>query len=83
MTPFGPVPVSLAGFGAPGCNLLLDPLVLTFVPNVSGTGNWSIGIPNQAGFIGMQLVNQGMALVNGVNALGAVVTNGGEGVVGN
>lgn len=81
-TPLGPTPVSLGLFGAPGCSLLLDPLATMFVVNVGGNGNSVMPIPNFAGLAGLSLYHQAMVFAPGVNNLGAVVTNGGEGVIG-
>lgn len=82
-TPFGPAPLPMGPLGAPGCQLLIDPLAFTTVANTAGRGAWSLVIPNNALFRGTQIVNQAMVLAPGVNALNGVVTNGGEGVVAN
>lgn len=83
MTPFGPAPLSMAFLGAPGCSLLLDPLATLLVLNFGGTGAWQMAVPNRAGLVGTVIYNQALVFAPGVNALGAVVTNGGEGVIGN
>jgi hypothetical protein len=81
-TPLGPTPLSLGMFGAPGCSLLLDPVATGFVANIGGSGQFGMAIPNFAGLVGISLYHQGLVFAPGFNNLGAVVTNGGEGVIG-
>jgi len=82
MTPLGPTPLSLSLFGAPGCSLLLDSLATMFVANLGGNGNFVMGIPNFPGLTGIALYHQALVFAPGFNSLGAVVSNGGEGVIG-
>lgn len=81
-TPLGPTPLSLSQFGAPGCSLLLDTLATMFVANIGGNGQFLMGIPNFPGLVGVSLYHQAMVFAPGFNALGAVMSNGGEGVIG-
>lgn len=83
-TTYGPftLPLALAPYGMPGCNLLVDPLANSFVLGAGTTANWSLGIPNNARFLGTEFFNQALSLDPPANVTGLAASNGGRGTVG-
>lgn len=79
-----PLPLTLAGYGLPGCELLqsLDAAAQATAPTGQGTATYSLPLPNWSGLIGLNLHLQGWAAAPGVNAGGMVVSNGVEWVIG-
>jgi hypothetical protein len=75
-------PSSLAAFGMPGCNQLLAPATTQFALVASGSATWQLAIPNTAALAGVHLAQQALILESGVNAAGAIVSNGAELVAG-
>ncbi|HEB53907.1 MAG TPA: hypothetical protein ENI87_11700, partial [bacterium] len=76
-----PLPAPLAG--APGCDLLVSPDVLDMViTSAGGTASRTFGVPNTASLVGFELFHQ-YAVLDAVNALGIVMSNGGRALVGN
>lgn len=55
-----PLPVELGPIGLPGCQLLLDPLVLQTMPLTSPTGSLSttFSVPSQSSLLGFTLCHQ-------------------------
>lgn len=79
-----PLPFSLAGLGAPGCDVLVDPAdVLFLTASSSGTTNHQYNIPNNIYFLRMHLYSQAFVVDPMANALGLAVSNAGDGYVGN
>ncbi|MEQ1632803.1 MAG: hypothetical protein ABL997_10550, partial [Planctomycetota bacterium] len=80
-TDFGgtPLPFSLAGLGAPGCNVLMSGDQSYLLPNLLGTSVWSITVPNLPG---VQFYNQVFVFDPPANAFGVTASNAGQGVVG-
>lgn len=77
----GALPAPLAG--APGCSLLVDPIVLTAaVTAANGTTDSPITVPNSAGLIGTLVFHQ-WAVLDPANPLGIVMSNAGRSMVGN
>ena len=67
---------------APGCLVLVAPQVTQFmVTTPGGTANASFTVPNDAGLIGAELYHQ-WAVLDSVNTLGIVVSEGGIAIVG-
>lgn len=72
-----PLPLSLAGMGMPGCQLLHSAEV--FGLDATGGGTWSpflLGIPDFPALIGQHIYLQAFALAPGVNPAGVVASNG-------
>ncbi len=70
-----PLPLPLAGLGAPGCTLLSDPaVVVALLPGVA-SAPWSLPLPPTPAFAGLPLFAQGLALDVGANPLGLVTAN--------
>lgn len=60
-----PLPLPLAGLGFPGCDLLVDAVVLDFVAGAPPNASWSIGLPPTPSLAGVTLYNQGASLDTG------------------
>lgn len=73
-----PLPFDLSQIGITGC-LLYTGIVHSF-PIANNA--WSFNIPNLASLLGGVFYNQALILDPGTNPFGAVVTNGGEAVIG-
>lgn len=71
---FGPLPLSLAVYGAPGCNAMVSPDATLLLLGTAGSASFTLNIPNTTVYLGAQLYTQGLAL-DSVNALGAVTTD--------
>lgn len=70
-----PLPVSLATIGMPGCDLQVDPVILTAFLAVGSTANWVLPIPNDVALLGGDIYAQGGALDVGANAAGLILAN--------
>jgi hypothetical protein len=75
-------PQSLAAFGMPGCDALLQPAVAELRLAAAGAADWTFAIPNTPSLAGVHLFQQAFALEAGANATGIVVSNGAELVTG-
>jgi len=84
---FGPfaLPVTLAGIGMPGCDLLqsADILGLGTAPLTPSTLSYSLAIPNAPSLIGLHLYLQAYAFAPGVNPLQFIISNGIDWLLGN
>ncbi|MCY2956334.1 MAG: hypothetical protein NT107_04780, partial [Planctomycetota bacterium] len=71
-----PLPLPLATFGLPGCTLYADPIYNSFLLAFTGSIDWNIPIPNNAGLIGFNLYFQSLVVdpLSG-NPFGGVTTN--------
>ena len=74
----GALPAPLPG--APGCSLLVDPLVLASRP--TGNASVSFSVPNNGALVGTEVFHQWFVL-DPVNAIGLVTSNAGRARVGN
>ncbi len=72
------LPYPLDGYGMPNCWMVQDmSLVTAHAFAVTGTNAASnIPIPNDPGFVGMQMFGQGWAIAPGANLTGIVLSNG-------
>lgn len=77
---YGPfiLPVTLAGIGMVGCDLLqsTDVFGLTATPVTSSTLLFSMGIPNQQSLLGAHVFLQAYCFAPGVNPLQLIASNG-------
>jgi alpha-tubulin suppressor-like RCC1 family protein len=75
-------PVSLAGVGMPGCyqHVTVDGAV--FLLGQNQQARWELAIPNWVGLVGFHFHNQAVVLDPAANALGAVVSDAAEAVIG-
>jgi serine protease AprX len=77
----GSLPVALPG--APGCLLLVDPVVLdAVVVSGSGAGSVSFSVPSSSGLIGAEVFHQ-WGILDAANSLGVVMSNAGRASIGN
>jgi hypothetical protein len=76
------LPLDLKVAGAPGCFLLVDPLLFTAVPLLKGKGTLALPIPNLPALKGIGFFQQGIGFEKAANAAGFVVSNGGMGIFG-
>ena len=77
-----PLPQSLAGYGMPGCQLLVAAEQTVFRGSVGGAARLDVPIPAVASLAGVELYTQALVFQSGANPFGAVVSNGSRMVVG-
>jgi len=72
------LPLSLAGFGMPGCDLLQSAEAAANPTTATGPGTatFSLPLPGITGLIGVHLYLQGWAVAPGTNSGNAIVSNG-------
>ncbi len=80
---FGPLPLDLAGFGAPGCFARVSSEGVVLLVGGNGSATWTLPIPNQVALLGQQFFTQALAFSPNTNALGAVTSDAAAAVVGN
>lgn len=80
-TSFGPLPLDLTPFGAPGCSGRVSDDVAQFFGIGGGTIGFPISVPNDPFFIGLSLYTQGVQFEN-VNSLGIVLSDAATMVIG-
>jgi len=71
-----PLPLSLAPYGMPGCDLLVSPDAILLVTGANQTASWQLPIPFAAAFVDFDLFVQALALDPTANAAGATTSNG-------
>jgi hypothetical protein len=57
----------------PGCNLLISPDLIAFLPAIAGVADWQIRLPNTAALAGITLRQQVLVLEFGAGANLAVL----------
>ena len=72
---FGPLPLDISFFGAPGCQARVSPDVTLTVFGAANTANWSLNIPNSTTLLSQKFYNQAFVLDPTFNALGAVLSD--------
>lgn len=79
----GTLPFSFAGIGAPGCNMLAEPIVdLPAMVDAGGNASISIPVPNNTALIGSIAYQQWFVVDPPANALGTVLSNAAKVTVG-
>jgi hypothetical protein len=79
-----PLPFDLAGYGAPGCDVLMAPFDTSVLfADAAGATNLQYDIPNNIYALGLHFYNQAFVVDPLANALGLAVSNGGHGLIGN
>ena len=78
-----PLPMSLASFGMPGCNLLVSPDTTVLLVGCANAARWSMPVPYTPGLLGIELYLQAFARDPAANAAGITASNGGRCRVGN
>ncbi len=77
-----PLPLSLAGIGMPGCQLLAEPLVLDLLVGSGTTLPWSLSLPTGTALLGARFFQQALVLDPAANAFGFVVSNAAAATIG-
>lgn len=75
MSSFGPLPLDLAPFGAPGCPARVSADSTLFLFGAGNTATWSFPIPAMPYLSGLKLFNQALVLDPGFNGLNAVMSD--------
>ncbi|MCA8963464.1 MAG: right-handed parallel beta-helix repeat-containing protein [Planctomycetes bacterium] len=78
---FGPLPVDLSAYGAPGCFGRVSTDVSIFIVGAAGTASMQASTPNQPYLIGLTYFTQALVF-DAVNPLGAVMSDAAAAVVG-
>ena len=73
-TSFGPLPLDLTAFGAPGCFARVSDDAAQFFTIGSGSATVPLAVPNNPFFVGVQLFTQGVVF-DTTNALGLVMSD--------
>jgi len=68
--------------GMPNCDLYISPDFLFTVGIVDGRASWTLSVPATVSLAGFDFYNQGAVLDPGVNSLGLVMSNAGDGRIG-
>lgn len=71
-----PLPLSLAAYGMPGCDLLVSPDAALLVTGNNQSATWQLPIPFTAALADFDLFVQALALDPSANAAGATTSNG-------
>ena len=76
------LPVVMDAVGMPGCTVYTSIDFFDFVTAVGGRATFTLTVPASPALAGLQFANQAVSFDPGANALGAVLTNSGFGIVG-
>lgn len=79
---FGPLPLALAGFGAPNCTARVSPDASTFLVCSAGAASLQVTTPNLPGLLGVTYHTQALVLDPALNALGASMSAAATAIVG-
>lgn len=74
-----PLPLSLGGYGAPGCSILASGEALYLLTNVLGSAVWQFPVPHA---LGVSFYNQAFAFDPSANPLGLSASNAGVATIG-
>jgi hypothetical protein len=77
-----PLPLPLAAIGMPGCELLVEALLLDVVLATGNQANWSWPLPAGGAWLGQRFYQQGFVLDPAANAFGFVASNACAAVIG-
>jgi len=77
-----PLPASLSSLGMTGCTQYVADDATFFLLALTGTLNWSIAIPANAGLVGLVFNVQAAVFDPAANPFGATVTNAGSASIG-
>jgi hypothetical protein len=76
-------PLGLDPVGVPGCSLQIDPQYYVFLAGSNQQAKHRLAIPNYTGLVGLHLFSQAVVLDPAANALGVVMSDAAEAVIGN
>lgn len=80
---FGPLPLDLAAFGAPGCTARVSADVSTLIAGTGSQATFTLAIPNTVGLIGLPFYNQCFVIDPTANLLGGILSDAAAGILGN
>jgi len=80
---FGPLPIDMTGFGAPGCFGRASNDSVLLLLGSGGSATYSLPLPPSQTLLGMQLFTQALVLSPTTNALGAITSDAAAVTVGN
>ncbi|MBM4059912.1 MAG: PKD domain-containing protein [Planctomycetes bacterium] len=72
---FGPLPLDLGVYGAPGCSARVSTDATLFLLGAGNAAAWNFGIPNVANLVGVLMYHQALVLDPGFNTFGAVMSD--------
>lgn len=79
---FGPLPLSLSSFGAPGCSARVSAEATVFLLGSGNAASLVMGTPNDPGLMGFSYFTQALVLDPQANAMGASISDAAQAVVG-
>jgi hypothetical protein len=79
---FGPLPVALAPFGAPGCYGRVSPDATLFLLGAGGSAGFTFPVPNQPYVLGFTFYTQGLVIDPLLNPLGASTSDAAVAIIG-
>jgi len=77
-----PLPLDLTPIGMTGCSLLVSCEWYFPVFSRNGVATWTVPVPDDVTLLGMPFFNQALVAEAAANPFGAILSNGGEGVIG-
>lgn len=77
-----PLPASLTNLGMPGCDLLVELLLLDVVAATGTTLAWSLPLPPGGALLGLRFYQQGFVVDPAANTFGLAASNGAAGTIG-
>lgn len=82
MSNMGPLPLSLAPLGAPGCTAHVSFDSTFFLSGSAGTAGFTLRVPSRVQFLGMVFYTQALVFDPPLNSLGASVSDAAAGIIG-
>lgn len=79
---FGPLPLDLSPFGAPGCFARVSSDAANFIAGAGNSATWNFTLPNNPRLLCGKFYNQALAIDPGFNTLGASISDAAVGVIG-
>lgn len=80
---FGPLPLDLSAFGAPGCTAYVSSDATSVFSGAAGSATWNLTLPNSTSVAGIVFYNQAYVVDPTANLLGFVTSNSIGSVIGN
>lgn len=80
---FGPLPLDLAAFGAPGCFGRVSPDAVSLIVGAANAVQFNLTVPNNPRLLCTQFYTQALSVDPGLNALGGAISDAAAGMLGN